>query len=329
MGPTSAKLVWNLVTENEDGTTYTDSRSYVILRSQARGTNYAQVAEVSQCSTSYTDNAITTGQTYYWTVIAKNSWDMLSLISEEVDNKGNLVIMLPGETQTYVMLPRNTVMLLDSADSKAIGITATRTGILPPTAGGLGAIVGIFDFIPYRISDGAQVGFNASPETLVIALHYAAPGGLLENTGISLADAAKYISIAYWNGIQWTRINGTVDAANQNITAIVTHLSRFAITATDVTSFRVLAAEPNPFTPLNPPYDKVTVSFANPNKYEVIFSIYDLTGTLFFTKTYTAGEIKIEWDGKDRNGNVGEDGIYIYQLQCGTQSYTGTMILAK
>ena len=106
-------------------------------------------------------------------------------------------------------------------------------------------------------------------------------------------------------------------------------VSRYAIMALDITAFKVISAEPNPFTPLNPPFDKVTFSFTNPDKEDVILRVFDITGTQFYIKEYTSGEVSVTWDGKDVNGTVGEDGVYVYQVQVGTQFYSGTVILAK
>jgi len=328
INPGSIRLSWSPAVKNEDGSDYVETKSYIILRSQTHLTNYETVAEISHTETSYIDNTILPGKTYYYTVIAKSAWDICGSYQEEIDNKGNLTIMLPGETQTYVFIPGNAVSLLDTPESKTIAITATRTGIFPSEAGELGKIVGIFDFIPYK-NDGTPVELDFAPDTLTIALHYIAPGGLIENTNISSREAAKYLGIAYWNGIQWVALKGTIDQLNQNLITTTTHLSRFAIIALNLSYYKVLSAEPNPFTPHRPPYDKVIFSFTNPEKSEVILHIFDITGTLVYTESYEPGAVNAKWDGRNLSGAIAEDGVYIYQIQAGTKFYTGTVILAK
>jgi len=160
-------------------------------------------------------------------------------------------------------------------------------------------------------------------------MRYEVEGGFIKHTNIPAALADKNLSISYWNGIQWVRMGGTVNMSRQTISVATGFLGKFAITAIDISRFRVLSAEPNPFTPHRAPFDKVVFSLVNPDNERVALKIYDLTGAIVYNNEYPAGTVSFEWNGADRTGRPVEDGVYIYQVLAGDKAYTGTIILAK
>ncbi|MCS5612469.1 MAG: hypothetical protein NZ961_18765 [Candidatus Poribacteria bacterium] len=90
---------------------------------------------------------------------------------------------------------------------------------------------------------------------------------------------------------------------------------------------------PNPFTPLSddPDFNKVvfpkrTIKDAEG---EFLVLIFNLNGILVKTLAADALMTKLEWDGKDESGVLVESGIYVYQMQVGSDTVTGTIILAK
>ena len=44
--------------------------------------------------------------------------------------------------------------------------------------------------------------------------------------------------------------------------------------------------------------------------------VYALTGEEVFSRSYSAGEIPIVWDGRDKNGNKLPDGMYVLKIEC-------------
>ena len=57
--------------------------------------------------------------------------------------------------------------------------------------------------------------------------------------------------------------------------------------------------------------------------------IFNLNGILVKTLAADALMTKLEWDGKDESDVVVESGVYVYQMQVGLDTVTGTIILAK
>jgi len=90
---------------------------------------------------------------------------------------------------------------------------------------------------------------------------------------------------------------------------------------------------PNPFTPLSsdPDFNMVVFPIQTIDDSDGEFSVllYNLNGVLVKTLTAQLGENELRWDGKNENGDIVESGIYLYQLQVGNSSKTGTIIVAK
>ena len=81
---------------------------------------------------------------------------------------------------------------------------------------------------------------------------------------------------------------------------------------TDKKSFTLLQNFPNPFR------DETKISFSIAEPTHVMLNIYNMAGQKIQTLVnadYTAGNYTISWNGKDKNGSILPDGVYIYQLQ--------------
>jgi len=58
-------------------------------------------------------------------------------------------------------------------------------------------------------------------------------------------------------------------------------------------------------------------------------SIYNIAGQLISTYPVKAGEIKLRWDGLDRNGNKCASGIYLYRLNTPSYSVSKKMLIIE
>jgi len=86
--------------------------------------------------------------------------------------------------------------------------------------------------------------------------------------------------------------------------------------------------------PTDPDYGIVKISFEfdkTYNEYEV--SIYSLDGRLVksYKKQSSEGFVNgvIGWDGKDMDGKMVRNGVYVYRIKVGENVYTGTIVLVK
>ena len=63
-------------------------------------------------------------------------------------------------------------------------------------------------------------------------------------------------------------------------------------------------------------FNSVQFSFPNASVQAVSIKIWNLTGILIKEITASYGE-SLSWDGKNEQGNIEEDGVYIYMLKVG------------
>jgi len=83
---------------------------------------------------------------------------------------------------------------------------------------------------------------------------------------------------------------------------------------------------PNPFNPTT------TIAFSLAGRSHVVLAIYDVRGALVRTlvnETRTAGDYRIEWDGRNNAGSSVSSGVYFYRLVAGTFQSTKKMVLLK
>ncbi len=83
---------------------------------------------------------------------------------------------------------------------------------------------------------------------------------------------------------------------------------------------------PNPFS------HQVNISYQLKNRGAVRICIYDQGGRLIRTlarEQKPAGMHSVVWDGTDANGNLYDNGLYIYTIESGDQHFTGKMMLIR
>lgn len=83
---------------------------------------------------------------------------------------------------------------------------------------------------------------------------------------------------------------------------------------------------PNPFNPTT------TITFDMPAAGRAVLRIYNVKGQLVDTLLdgfVQAGDVRISWDGKDRQGRPVASGIYFYNLQAGGKSASRKMVLIR
>jgi hypothetical protein len=89
-------------------------------------------------------------------------------------------------------------------------------------------------------------------------------------------------------------------------------------------NFKLYQNYPNPFNPTT------TISYYLPINAFVIIKIFDMNGQEvieFKRGTQLTGRHKVDWDGKDQQGNDVASGVYIYQMVLSNNIYAKKMIL--
>ncbi len=191
-----------------------------------------------------------------------------------------------------------------------------------------------FDVNASNYFNGSSISTFNNPLTLIISYNNIG-GTYVDNTSSSvpLFAATTSLALAFWNGLNWVPVSSTVttSAGNViNVSARVTHFSKYAIVAASPSAIQV-KAQPNPFTPLssNSLFNRLTVSFPNPGGSAVVFKVWDVNGVLLKTIN-DSGSTQVTWDGKDFNSGYVETGLYIYEVKVGgSQTGRGTFAVAR
>ena len=146
------------------------------------------------------------------------------------------------------------------------------------------------------------------------------------------------LTIAYWDGTQWVRLNSVVSNSGDFITAEISKLGHFIVTrkseVTEVSSpmvdipqrFELYQNYPNPFNP------STSITFDLPEDAFVTLKIYNIIGQEIRTIVNdfkNAGRYTVVWDGKDNSGKIAPSGIYLYRITAGKFSKTLKMVLSK
>ncbi|MDD5687367.1 MAG: Ig-like domain-containing protein [Elusimicrobia bacterium] len=140
------------------------------------------------------------------------------------------------------------------------------------------------------------------------------------------------LRIYYWTGSDWEIVTGvqTVDKTNKTVTAKVNHFSTYRILGSylsvDLSNVRVY---PNPYNFTTAVQGKLKVINLPINS---IMKLYSVDGELVRElKELDYGNLgRIEWDGKDGNGDKVGRGVYIYQVEdAAGKKKTGKIGLVK
>ncbi len=95
----------------------------------------------------------------------------------------------------------------------------------------------------------------------------------------------------------------------------------------DVPSNAILVSNyPNPFNP------GTTISFRTFAAERTSVRIFDTRGrevAVLMDRLCQPGSHRVEWDGSDAAGNTAVSGVYLYQVESGTRSTTGRMLLLR
>lgn len=166
-------------------------------------------------------------------------------------------------------------------------------------------------------------GYNEAYKTLsTVEIFTASPGTLSIKIGPPLNYARRdLIAVRFRNTIY---VFGGENALRENV-AQVEKLDLLTDVETDehesINDFKLYNNYPNPFSAGdgsasggNP---NTTISFKIGKKSNVSLDIYSILGEQIVTLTnqeYSPGEYSIRWNGKDKNGNLVNSGVYIYKL---------------
>ena len=160
----------------------------------------------------------------------------------------------------------------------------------------------------------------------------------LSTAGIS---QEKNLRIFAWDSSaqEWQLAGGRIDLNQRLVSLELNYITQFALfQAVDELEIRA-AWSFNPFSPDgNGIADTTRLTIMNPppaqtEQVELVVEIFDLHNKLIRTlvnrTVVSANPISVEWDGRDRTGQIVNIGPYIYQIWMGSQVENGVIVVGK
>ncbi|HCJ67792.1 MAG TPA: hypothetical protein DHV62_10890 [Elusimicrobia bacterium] len=321
-------LSWELVSQNEDGTPYTDQKGYRIYRSTDMETvgQTLSYREVSH----YVDNSYRDeigDKIYFYLMRAIDSSGIESADSIIIDSseKENIVFFSTGTTTVTLIIPKEASSVLYSTGNTSG--KDLKIEILETSAENIKGV--IYELKSYRIDDESKQPVSiVFPATVEVKFSYTWPF----SGAPAISFSKKDLGVFWHNGVEYVYVPSDVDSNNQIINVKTKNIGRYVIQQVlSASEFKIQRSQQRIITPNNDgAYDTIEFTYDNPANITVWGEVYDIGGSKVAEMKVDLVEKKVSWDGKDEDGNVCREGVYIYQIKSGDgKVYNGTVVLAK
>lgn len=349
-GPLTVALSWSTVTRFGDGTVFMSTSApladeligYGIYRSSdICAPSYVNISSLAFNVTDLVDN--TGGLNYFYRIHSYNTVG-LSTVAVTLSSLGERNYFL-DDCVSRVVLDNTTASGLN-ADVNGLGddIRIDRRRVTEDVHDG------VFQSALFRPMLGATELKNYPlPKPVRIVLHFETTNGVpvaaagVAAAGLSVADAGaapaasgvtvKNLGLFWYNGAEFKKVYGVVDPVTQTVTVESPNLGKYQIRALarangpvfDLSNISGRVISPNG-DGLN---DIVIFTYdPGPNNETIVGSIYDIMGS--HVADMTGGQVPntLVWNGKSNGRTVG-GGAYVYRVQGGGKTYTGTIVVAR
>jgi ligand-binding sensor domain-containing protein len=198
-------------------------------------------------------------------------------------------------------------------------------------------------------------GGVASPAAGSVAPEGSSPSGSLSlssgheyRAGASVARAASSELVAVDSALAlyvfgadstWRRLGGTVDASAERISSPITEAGRYAIfletvEAPGVSTLSALSVTPRVFSPSGTfASSDAAIGFSLGRSGPVTVKVYNRAGRLVREvasgQYMGAGANLVRWDGRDRGGEIVEDGIYLLSVEALGEKQVKTIAVVR
>jgi hypothetical protein len=149
------------------------------------------------------------------------------------------------------------------------------------------------------------------------------------------------LRIFAWDGVaqEWQLAGGRIDSDQQTVSLALNYIAQFALFQAVIEPEIQAVWSFNPFSPNgNGIADTTRLTIVNPDgsqadSVEFVVEIFDLHSkrirTLINRTVIRSNSISVEWDGRDRTGQIVNIGPYIYQIRLGSQIQNGVIVVGK
>ncbi|MFA6028723.1 MAG: hypothetical protein WC969_02585 [Elusimicrobiota bacterium] len=343
-------LNWSTTTRFADGTLFESTGTpladeligYQVSRSTDPCDHFSLSAVNGVSQTSFTD--VTNGDLFYYRLRSYNTLGV-STDSLAISSLGDRSYFI-DDCASRVVLPNSSADLLLNGARNGLGddIQIARRR-LPQEVGD--KIFQSVEFVP-MLGGVSEVKNLVLAPPVPVVLHFVTQGGkpVPHTSGVSLQDVraqkgtvlaaaeddVQNLGIFWNNGVEFKKLYGKVDAAEQTVTVVTPNLGRFQVRGIfreQGVTFDLSNITSRIFTPNGDGKNDVVIfSFDNPKNASVEGKIYDLRGAFVAMMAPGPLENSLMWDGK-MDGRTVTGGVYIYQVKGDGKTFNGTLVVAR
>jgi gliding motility-associated-like protein len=250
------------------------------------------------------------GSTLYYSIHAVNGADTLTATAEHAATVNRMTVFPPSQQGRFEVADGN-------PDDGSTSVTVP--------AGALDSAVALI------IEHRDRLNFANAAGAHPVAVYEFGPTGTMFNTPATLSllylgsDAAgvdeSQLAVFWWDGYEWRYVGGIVDALRHTVSVQVMHFSLYAL-------FPASGLTDDDYRPkekiITPNHDGKNdfAAFGVPG--DVVIKIFDVNGRLL--RELENNNI---WDGRDRDGNDVESGLYLYQFKVNGKLLSGMIAVAR
>lgn len=161
-----------------------------------------------------------------------------------------------------------------------------------------------------------------------------APSAAMERALPAAAEAPSALSVYWFNGAEWLKLGTSIDSANNSAIVKSRHLGGYQLRLVQQAGIQHNSVFPRTITPNGDnSNDIVFFFFENQTGAPVRGTIYDLrsmkVGNVSESNIFVSGTSVLTWDGKDESGATVPGGVYLYKIEVGGETFTGTVTVAR
>ncbi|MBI2387867.1 MAG: gliding motility-associated C-terminal domain-containing protein [Elusimicrobia bacterium] len=348
--PADVTLAWSPVTRFGDGSPFFSTGTwdadeligYSVFRStDALALEFVHVSSLPYITTSLVNG--TGGLGYYYHIKSYNTQG-ISTNTLTVSSLGQRLFTVDSSGSMLTLDAANS-LILNAATNGLGGDIRIMAARRPEDAGGP-----VFQSAKWTafLNGATEIKGFTLPKPARVTLHFDTDGGVVVPTtapvtGLSVAASGagaapasvspKNVGMYWYNGSEFKKMYGNVDANSQTVTVESPNLGLYQIRSlfrADGAVFDLSNVSGRVVTPNGDGLNDLIIFTYDPGPRGVVARgrIYDMTGA--FVADMAPGLVPntVVWDGK-MNGRSATSGVYVYKIEGDGKTYTGTVVVAR
>ncbi|HVA65545.1 MAG TPA: fibronectin type III domain-containing protein [Elusimicrobiota bacterium] len=365
---TTMEITWFPVKSKTDGTMFPGSSpwdgwqlsGYDVYQSTTLiRPAWVMVSTVAATADSVEVSTAPPGAVYYYKVVSQDSFPGETTdAAMAVDTLGNLYA-LDSDNITRIEIPANIAGMVQPGGNSSGEPLLIRAVDQPQDVAASPYIFKSVAFDPYTAPSNEEIKNLPLPSNAMfdLALGYQVQNGQIVADGVSraapLSESNVPLGIFWYNGEQNVKVFGSVDSANDQLSAQVGALGDYRLQSFiapagasfdpgSQMSTKVITPTEDYCAGQHGCDDHVEMWFNNPTADSCSGIVYDVRGIKVadmnnnFQCQYGGPGCGsgyengcLEWDGRGVNGAIVARGVYIYEIKVGGQTWTGTVVVIR